>query len=121
MKRKQSKAKTKPKRPKAVRDLGLDQPAGYHLGGSKIATLREVLDSEVPTMSLAELTEQQRVDLAVARLQARRADLRIAMIGPGSIDKNRAIAELQARSRIGRTLIEIEYISLANLLAASSN
>src|ERR1017187_704986 len=48
-----------------------DHPAGYHVGGTKLATLTEVLAPSTPTMSLAELTEQQRVDLVVARLQAK--------------------------------------------------
>ena len=36
-----------------------DHPAGYHVGGTKLATLTEVLAPSTPTMSLAELTEQR--------------------------------------------------------------
>jgi hypothetical protein len=93
----------------------MEQPAGYHVGGAKMATLSEVLDSATPTLALAELTEQQQIDLTVARLQARPGEIKIAMIGPGVIDKNRAIAEVHARSKVGRTLVEIERMSLLNL------
>ena len=84
-----------------------DHPAGYHVGGTKLATLTEVLAPSTPTMALAELTEQQRVDLVVARLQAKPDGFCISMIGSGVINKTRAIAEVQARSRVGRTLMEI--------------
>ena len=96
--------------------LPMDQPSGYHLGGEKIATLSEVLESITPTLSLAELTEQQWIDLTVARLQARPGELSLAMIGPGVIDKNRAIAEVRVRSQVGKTLVEIERMSLSTLI-----
>jgi len=92
-----------------------NQHAGYHIDGLKIATLREVLDPAVPTMSLAELTEEQRVNLVVSRLQKEPDNFRIGIIGPGTIDKTRAIAEVQARSRIGRTIMEIEQNLLLHL------
>ena len=96
-----------------------DHPAGYHVGGTKLATLTEVLEPSTPTMSLAELTEQQRVDLVVARLQAKPDDFSISMIGPGVINKARAIAEVQALSRVGRTLMEIEQLLITTLTEPS--
>jgi hypothetical protein len=110
------KSSASPKTPQAYGD----HPAGYHVGGSKLATLREVLEPSTPTMSLAELTEQQRVDLVIARLQSKPDDFRITMIGPGIINKTRAIAEVQARSRVGRTLIEIEQLLIASLTEPSN-
>lgn len=91
------------------------QPAGYHIDGTTTATLDEITDPSVPTMSLAELTEEQRVNLVVSRLQMKPDDFHIAMIGPAVINKTRAIAEVQARSRIGRTLMEIEQTLLSDL------
>jgi hypothetical protein len=102
--------------PQTTRHPDMEQAAGYHVGSGEMATLGEVIDSSTPTRSLAELTEQQRVDLTIARLQTRSAETKIAMIGPGIIDRNRAIAEVQARSRIGKTLVEIECMSVSNQL-----
>jgi hypothetical protein len=119
------KSKPKAKKAKDARESGSDAPdilpaladqtAGYHVGGSKLATLKEVLDPGTPTMSLAELTEQQRVDLAIARLRSKPDDFQIVMIGPGAINKARAIAEVEARSRVGRTLMEIEQLLISTL------
>jgi hypothetical protein len=99
-----------------VQTSPMDQPVGYHVGGDRIATLSEVLESATPTLSLAELTEQQWIDLTVARLQARVAELSLAMIGPGVIDRNRAIAEVRARSKVGKTLLELERMFLSRLI-----
>jgi hypothetical protein len=92
-----------------------NQPAGYHIDGVKLATLGELVDPSIPTMSLPELTEEQRVKLVVSRLRMEPDNFRIAMIGPGVIDKARAIAEVQSGSRIGRTLMEIEQNLLLHL------
>jgi hypothetical protein len=97
-----------------------DHPAGYHVGGTKLATLREVLEPSTPTMSLTELTQQQRIDLVIARLQAKPDDFRIAMIGPGIINKARAIAEVQAGTRVGRTLMEIEQLMISTLTESAN-
>lgn len=93
----------------------LNHPAGYRVGGEALATLREVIDPSVPTLSFGELSEQQLADLVVARLQAKPEDYSISMIGPGAMNKARAIAEVQARSKIGRTLIEIEQLLITAL------
>jgi hypothetical protein len=97
----------------------LNQLAGYRVGGQKIATLREVLDPAVPTMSLPELTEEQRVQLVLERLRREPDDFRIGIIGPGIIDKTRAIAEVESRSRIGRTIMEVEQNLLLRLTRIS--
>jgi hypothetical protein len=101
-------------RPKPTRDHW-SHPAGYRVGGTKLASLAEVADPLVPTMSLSELTEQQRIDLAVARLQAKADDFRMIMVGPGLINKARAIAEVQARTKVGRTIMEIEQLLIEAL------
>jgi len=69
-------------------------------------------------MSLSELTDQQRIDLAVARLQAKADDFRMTMIGPGVINKARAIAEVQARTKVGRTIMEVEQLLIEALATA---
>ena len=96
----------------------LKQLASYHIDGKKLATLEEVLDPTVPTMNLPEITEQKRIDLVLARLRKEPKGFRIAMIGPGVIDKARAIAEVEAGSRIGRLIMEIEQNLLLHLTKA---
>lgn len=98
-----------------------DHPTGYHVGGTKLATLRELLEPSIPTLSLSQLNELQWFDLVVARLQSKPDDYAIAMIGPGVIDKSRAIAEVRAGSKVGKTLMEIEHILISSLTDASSN
>jgi hypothetical protein len=92
-----------------------DRPAGFHIDGEKVATLREVRAPDVPTLSLSELKREQRVQLVLASLRAKPDDFTIGMIGPGVINKTRAIAEVEAQSRIGRTLMEIELMLLSTL------
>lgn len=98
-----------------------DHPAGYRVGSVDLATLSELLDPTIPTLSLAELSDEQRTDLVVARLRAKPDDYSIAMIGPGVINKTRAIAEVQARSRVGRTLLEIEQLLIAALVSRTND
>jgi len=72
-----------------------------------LATLREVVDPDVPTMSLSELSPEQRTELVAKRIEAQ-PNFQIAMIGAGLLDKQRAIAEVKSYSKIGRALVEIE-------------
>ena len=70
--------------------------------------MREILNPKIDTtMSCAELTSEQRVKLVAKRIQQQRK-FSIAMVGIGVIDKDRAIAEVKAQSRIGKILMEIE-------------
>jgi hypothetical protein len=85
-------------------------PAGYRVGGAALATLKEILDPACPTLSLEELTEQQRNDMIIARFRLKPENYTISMIGRGVINKARAIAEIEAGSPVGRTLIEIEQL-----------
>lgn len=96
------------------------QPSGFRVGGTELASLQEVLDPIVPTLSLGELTEQQRIKLVLARLEAKPHDYAVSMIGAGTINKARAIAEVQAHSRVGRTLVDIEQMILETLLENKS-
>ncbi len=97
----------------------MSAPAGYRIDDS-IATLRAVLDPDVPTKAFPELSEDQRVELVIANLQRRSDDFTIAMIGPGLINKARAIAEVKARSPIGRAILEIEQHFLMRVTRVSA-
>jgi hypothetical protein len=95
-----------------------EMPAGFHSDGSKHATLREVVDPNVPTMQLSDLTLQQRAELVVKRLELQ-SKIELAMIGAGMIDKARAITEVKNKTKVGRLLIEIEHQMIRNLIEQS--
>jgi hypothetical protein len=95
-----------------------NMPAGFRSDGG-IATLKEVVDPKVPTVSLAEVTPQQVADLVVKRIE-QQPDFKVAMVGAGIVDKDRAIAEVKAQSSVGKRLIEIEQRVLNNLAERGS-
>lgn len=98
---------TQPAEAPPIPDRQWDLPASYCADGNQLATLREVVDPNVPTMSLSELTPEQRCELVAKRIEAQ-PNFQIAMIGAGLLDKQRAIAEVKSYSKIGRALVEIE-------------
>ena len=95
-----------------------EMPAGYCSDGSGHASLRDVVDPEVATMQLSDLTLQQRSQLVVKRLELQ-PKIELAMIGAGMIDKARAITEVKNQTRVGRLLIEIEHQMIRNLIEQS--
>ena len=90
-------------------------PAGFHSDGSRAATLREVLDPDVPTLQLTDLTLEQRAKLVAKRLELQ-PSISLAMVGAGMIDKARAINEVKRKTQVGKLLIEIEHQMIANLI-----
>lgn len=90
-------------------------PAGFHSDDSDVATLRDVVDPNVPTKQLTDLTLEQRAQLVVKRLELQ-PSLELAMVGAGIVDKDRAIAEVKARTKVGRLLMEIEHQMIRNLM-----
>src|SRR5512146_2925665 len=105
-----------PGRPHPIPGDQLDLPASYDAEGKRLVPLRDVLSPSVPTMSLTKLSPEQRAAVVVARIKAQ-PKFEIAMIGAGKIDKERAIAEVQNQTRVGRVLMEIEQRLLNDLVA----
>ena len=103
---------------KPVPQAQWDMPAGFRTDG-QIATLKEVVDTKVTTLSLSEVTPQQRADLVVKRIE-KQPDFKVAMVGAGIVDKDRAIAEVKTQSSVGKALIEIEQRVLNNLIERGS-
>jgi hypothetical protein len=99
---------------KPVPHVQWDMPAGFRPDG-QIATLKEVVDPKVPTLSLGEISPEQRADLVVKRIE-QQPDFKITMFPAGVIDKDRAIAEVKAQSKVGKTLTEIEQRVINNLV-----
>ena len=105
-------------KPATVSQKQLDMPASYSADGT-LATLREVVNPQVPTLSLAELSPAQRVDVVAQRIEAQ-PKFQIAMVGAGVIDKERAIAEVKSGTKIGRALMEIEQRVINNLISRAT-
>ena len=90
-------------------------PAGFHADGSTLATLRDVLDPDKPTMQLSDLPLNKRAALVAERL-SRQSGFELAMVGAGMIDKARAITEVKHMTKVGKLLIEIEHQMIRNLI-----
>lgn len=90
-------------------------PASFSADGSKMASLRDVVDKNVSTMSLSQLTTDQRAELVAKRIELQ-PKFELAMVGAGIVGKERAIAEVKAQSDVGRVLIEIEQRLINNLI-----
>ena len=108
-------SKTRRTRANSLLEKQREIPAGFHSDGSKAATLREVLDPDVPTMQLTDLTLEQRAKLVAKRLELQ-PSIELAMVGAGMIDKTRAINEVKKKTQVGKLLIEIEHQMIANLI-----
>lgn len=90
-------------------------PAGFTADG-KLASLRDVVEPDVHTLSLSDLTPEQTKDLVAARISAQpKYDL--VALGAGNIDKDRAIAEVKAGTPLGQTLMEIEQRYINDLVS----
>lgn len=92
-----------------------EMPAGFCADGSQQATLREVVDPDVPTLQLSELSLEQRADLVTKRIELQ-PQIDLAMIGAGVIDKSRALTEVKNKTKVGKLLIEIEHQMIRNLM-----
>ncbi|SRR6266516_2530920 len=114
-KEKKAAGKTRPGTTRALPQKQWEIPAGFHSDGSEPATLREVLDPDVPTVQLTDLTLEQRAKLVAKRLELQ-PSIELAMVGAGMIDKARAIAEVKKKTQVGKLLIEIEHQMIANLI-----
>lgn len=92
-----------------------EMPAGFCADGIGHATLRDVVDPDVPTLQLSDLSLEQRAELVTKRMELQ-SHINLAMIGAGMIDKARAITEVKNRTKVGKLLIEIEHQMIRNLL-----
>lgn len=112
--RKRSTSRKRSRKTAPLPEKQWDMPAGFHSDESDVATLREVIDPNVPTRQLSDLTLEQRAELVAKRLELQpRVDL---MVRDGLVDKARAITEVKAQTKVGKLLIEIEDQMIRNLM-----
>ena len=113
---KRASKKRKAAKSSAIQDRQWNLPASYCADGKGWASLREVVDPDVPTMTYAELSPDQRSALVAKRI-GQQPKFQIAMLGAGLLDQKRAMAEVKAQTSIGRALMEIEQRVINHQLA----
>lgn len=102
--------------PHQVREIPDEQwtlPVTFDHDGHMV-TLRQVQEGH-DYLDPAQLTQQQRFELTVARIERKHEFLWLA-ISAGRIDKRRALAEVHARSPLGHDLVEIEFYVIVDLM-----
>ncbi|MFN2499835.1 MAG: hypothetical protein ABR557_12180 [Pyrinomonadaceae bacterium] len=104
---KRASKKRKTEKSGAIQERQWKLPASFCADGKGWASLREVMDPDVPTMTYSELSPDQRSALVAKRI-AQQPKFQIAMLGAGLLDQKRAMAEVKAQTSIGRALMEIE-------------
>jgi hypothetical protein len=107
------------KKKAGLEDRQWNLPASYKANGKRVATLRDLVDPDVPTMNLAELSPKQRAEIVAKRIE-QQPKFQIAMVGAGILDKKRAISEVKAQTSIGRVLMEIEQRVINHQLAKAA-
>ena len=100
-------AKKKTEKAGAIQERQWKLPASFCADGKGWASLREVVDPDVATMTYSELSPDQRSALVAKRI-GQQPKFQIAMLGAGLLDQKRAMAEVKAQTSIGRALMEIE-------------
>jgi hypothetical protein len=95
-------------------------PAGFHAHEIRRTTLKEVADPRIPTKNLPELSISETHDLAIVRLSLMPEDFRVAVMGYGLIDKQRAIAEVKLQSKLGKHLAVLEMYAVQQQIAAAT-
>lgn len=81
-----------------------------------IATLSSGSESLAEEFTLAEDLELEDQAILVEKRMAHLPDFKLAMVGIGIVDKERAIQEVRKQTSAGLTLIEIELHTIARML-----
>ncbi|MCP2727477.1 hypothetical protein [Limnofasciculus baicalensis] len=93
----------------------LNLPISFTSSGEMV-TLREFIkhknDSPVP---LSSLTYTQKAQITAERIR-QEPEVKLAMVGAGVIDKERAIAEVESQTPVGQALIEAEQYVIQKLI-----
>jgi hypothetical protein len=90
-------------------------PAGYKEDEESLANLEEMANPEIPTLSLSDVTEQQRKKVIISRLE-QQPNFDISLMGAGRIKQVRAIKEVKADTAAGKVIQEIEQRIITNMM-----
>ena len=94
-------------KPAVIPQQQWDLPAGLKPDGT-FATLAEVLTDPIPTLSLETLSEEQKQNLVLERIRRQENYPTRYMLGVGEVNRERAIAEVQAKTPAGKFIQESE-------------
>ena len=86
--------------------------------GGQWLSLREVIEDEPVRFSFIQLSLEQQSELVAERIK-KRPQFEVGVIGIGIVDKKRAIKEVQNRTSIGCTLIDIEQRMIKMLIESA--
>jgi len=90
-------------------------PAGYKEDEKSLANLEEMANPEIPTLSLADVTEEKRKKVIISRLE-QQPNFDISLMGAGRIKQVRAIKEVKADTAAGKVIQEIEQRIITNMM-----
>jgi hypothetical protein len=107
-------SKKAPPVPKEQWELPVSIAADGHL-----VTLREAVKEKAAALSFGQLSLDQRAELVAKRIESQ-PEFEVAMVGPGLVDKERAIQEVRSQSPVGRTLMEIEQRMISRMMKRAS-
>lgn len=83
--------------------------AGVHHKSGRLATIRKVIASDIPTRIGGELSLDERARLAIRRIKENDHFVSMRMLGvSGVIDKKRALQEIRKLSSLGLHLLDID-------------
>ncbi len=98
----------------------LQLPVSFDING-EIVSLRDYLlaktRGENSCLSFSSLSSSQKAKITAERIR-REPEVKLGVRGAGVIDKQRAIAEVEALSPLGKTLIEAEEHIITHLIDA---
>jgi hypothetical protein len=103
----QGRTKTRKRKVPRVPRRQLALPSGYHTEGGDVASFRDVLSPQVPTVDGDSLTDEQRKKLALLRIAAQ-PDLQLVTAGV-VLNKERALREIRKGTPLGRILVNVEH------------
>jgi len=93
-------------------------PVSFDTEGKPIS-LRDYVQNGGKTLSFSLLSDDQRAEVAAKRIEML-PTYEIATIGVGVVSKERAVDEVRSKSKLGRTLIEIETRVITHLIDEAS-
>jgi hypothetical protein len=90
-------------------------PVAYSADGGTLLTLSQYLEEGAEIIPPAKVSAEQWQSLIVAHIQ-QGPDFKIVSVDAGFIDRDRAVVEIRANSRVGETLQELFRIVIENFL-----
>ncbi len=105
--------------PKALQET-LSLPVSLTVDGEMVALSDFVKHKRASYLSLSSLTANQRARIVAERLR-REPEVRLATVNAGTINKERAIAEVEAQTPLGQFLIEAEQYVIQKLIEEAKN